>query len=228
MGKAKEVFGKSNIIVGAVALFFVVIVGIVTYQQLNTSEIELVVLDRPQEEKVIEPEVEEPGVISSGKVTQRTIVIDDFKFNPTKLTVTTGTKITWVNRDYIKEDQLRAWPHTIKIFVVNVRSPKLQTDEEFSYTFDVVGEYKFIDSIYSKTMKGTITVVDESIALTGGVVIDIKTANPMVGLIAIVIMLSIAIGFFAGFKGKKGESYRGMPVKMLSFALIILMLVIPS
>jgi plastocyanin len=78
------------------------------------------------------------------------IVIKDFHFTPQTLTVKSGEKITWINRD---EE-----PHT----VVSVekqfkKSAPLDTDQEFTITTDAPGTYTYFCSVHPK-MTGTIIV----------------------------------------------------------------------
>ena len=79
------------------------------------------------------------------------IEIKDFAFNPQTITVKSGDKITWINRD---EE-----PHT----VVSVgkkfqRSSGLDTDQEFSIIAGAPGTYEYFCSVHPK-MTGTIVVV---------------------------------------------------------------------
>jgi plastocyanin len=78
------------------------------------------------------------------------IVIKDFHFNPQVLTVKSGEKITWINRD---EE-----PH----LVVSVekqfkKSGPLDTDQEFTITAGAPGTYTYFCSIHPK-MTGKIVV----------------------------------------------------------------------
>ena len=78
------------------------------------------------------------------------IEIKDFAFNPQKITVKSGEKITWINHD---EE-----PHT----VVSVgkkfqKSLALDTDQEFSITAGAPGTYEYFCSVHPK-MTGTIVV----------------------------------------------------------------------
>ena len=81
---------------------------------------------------------------------QNRIEIKDFAFNPQILTVKSGEKITWINRD---EE-----PHT----VVSVekqfkKSTALDTDQEFTITTGAPGTYTYFCSVHPK-MTGTIVV----------------------------------------------------------------------
>jgi plastocyanin len=81
---------------------------------------------------------------------QSRIEIKDFAFNPQTITVKSGEKITWINRD---EE-----PHT----VVSVekqfkKSTALDTDQEFTITAGAPGTYTYFCSVHPK-MTGTIVV----------------------------------------------------------------------
>ena len=87
---------------------------------------------------------------SSNGAGQNKIEIKDFAFNPQTLTVKSGEKITWINRD---EE-----PHT----VVSVekqfkKSSALDTDQEFTITAGAPGTYTYYCSVHPK-MTGTIVV----------------------------------------------------------------------
>ena len=82
---------------------------------------------------------------------QNKIEIKDFAFNPQAITVKSGEKITWINRD---EE-----PHT----VVSVekqfkKSTALDTDQQFTITAGAPGTYTYFCSVHPK-MTGTIVVV---------------------------------------------------------------------
>jgi len=81
---------------------------------------------------------------------QNRIEIKDFAFNPQTITVKSGEKVTWINRD---EE-----PHT----VVSVekqfkKSSALDTDQEFTITAGAPGTYNYFCSVHPK-MTGTIVV----------------------------------------------------------------------
>jgi len=81
---------------------------------------------------------------------QNKIEIKDFAFNPQTLTVKSGEKITWINRD---EE-----PHT----VVSVgkqfkKSSALDTDQTYTIVAGAPGTYSYFCSVHPK-MTGTIVV----------------------------------------------------------------------
>ena len=87
---------------------------------------------------------------SSDNTKTNQIVIKDFHFDPQILTVRSGEKITWINRD---EE-----PHT----VVSVekqfkKSSALDTDQEFTITAGAHGTYTYYCSVHPR-MTGTIVV----------------------------------------------------------------------
>src|SRR6201982_4016383 len=87
---------------------------------------------------------------STGDAKENKIEIKDFAFNPQTITVKSGEKITWINRD--------GEPHT----VVSVgkkfqKSSALDTDQEFSIIAGAPGTYKYCCPVHPK-MTGTIVV----------------------------------------------------------------------
>ena len=83
-------------------------------------------------------------------VKQNKIEIKDFAFNPQTITVKSGEKITWINRD---EE-----PHTVvSIEKQWKKSTALDTDEKFTITAGAPGTYTYFCSVHPK-MTGTIVV----------------------------------------------------------------------
>ena len=81
---------------------------------------------------------------------QNQIEIKDFAFNPQTLTVKSGEKVTWINRD---EE-----PHTIvSVEKQFKKSTALDTDQEFTITAGAPGTYNYFCSVHPK-MTGTIVV----------------------------------------------------------------------
>ena len=77
------------------------------------------------------------------------VKIDNFSFGPETLTVSTGTTVTWTNRDDI--------PHTVVSTDLVFKSKVRDTDEKFSYTFTKAGTYPYFCSVHPK-MTGKIVV----------------------------------------------------------------------
>jgi plastocyanin len=87
---------------------------------------------------------------SSGGAGQNKIEIKDFAFTPQTITVKSGEKVTWINRD---EE-----PHT----VVSVgkqfkKSSALDTDQTYTIVAGAPGTYSYFCSVHPK-MTGTIIV----------------------------------------------------------------------
>jgi plastocyanin len=87
---------------------------------------------------------------STGNAKENKIEIKDFAFNPQTITVKSGEKITWINRD---EE-----PHT----VVSVgkqfkKSTALDTDQTYTIVAGAPGTYAYFCSVHPK-MTGTIVV----------------------------------------------------------------------
>ena len=77
------------------------------------------------------------------------IVVKDFMFNPTPLTVKSGSTVTWTNKD----DE----PHTVVSDTGMFKSGGMDTNDSFSYKFDKPGTYHFTCSIHPR-MVGTVVV----------------------------------------------------------------------
>ena len=77
------------------------------------------------------------------------IAIDNFTFNPQKLTVKAGTTVTWTNKDDI--------PHAIAAVSKQFKSKTLDTDDGYSFTFTTPGSYEYFCSLHPH-MTGTIVV----------------------------------------------------------------------
>jgi len=80
---------------------------------------------------------------------EMTVMIDNFTFNPPRLTVTAGTTVTWDNEDDI--------PHTVASSTRVFRSKALDTSDKFSFTFATPGVYEYFCSLHPH-MTGTIVV----------------------------------------------------------------------
>jgi plastocyanin len=77
------------------------------------------------------------------------VVVDNFSFAPAAATVAVGATITWTNRDDV--------PHNIVSTEQKFKSPVLDTDQQFSHTFDARGTYKYYCSIHPR-MTGQVIV----------------------------------------------------------------------
>ena len=77
------------------------------------------------------------------------VKVDNFTYDPPTLTVNVGTKVTWTNRDDI--------PHTVASTTKAFKSPALDTDDSYSFTFTTAGSYEYFCSLHPH-MTGTIVV----------------------------------------------------------------------
>ena len=77
------------------------------------------------------------------------VVVKDFTFKPTPVTVKAGATVTWTNMD----DE----PHTVVSDTGVFKSGGMDTNESFSFKFDKPGTYHFTCSIHPR-MVGTIVV----------------------------------------------------------------------
>src|SRR4249920_1424822 len=77
------------------------------------------------------------------------IVIKDFSFAPTTITVHAGTTVTWRNLD--------PEVHTVVSETGLFRAGALDQDDTFTYRFDQPGTYRYLCGVHPK-MVGTIVV----------------------------------------------------------------------
>jgi plastocyanin len=75
--------------------------------------------------------------------------IENFTFTPQRLTVKTGTTVTWTNADDI--------PHAVASTTKAFKSKVLDTSDKFSFTFTTAGIYEYFCSLHPH-MTGTIVV----------------------------------------------------------------------
>ena len=75
------------------------------------------------------------GGSRSGKV-----IIDNFTFSPTPLTVKVGSTVTWLNHDDI--------PHSIVCLALKLTSHPLDTDDSFAYTFEKAGTFDYLCGLH--------------------------------------------------------------------------------
>ena len=78
-----------------------------------------------------------------------TILIENFEFSPEQLEIPINAKITWIQKD--------SAPHDVTSINNEFKSPILNKDEEFSYTFTKAGDYNYYCRIHP-SMKGKIIV----------------------------------------------------------------------
>ena len=89
------------------------------------------------------------GASSAEPADSTKILVKDFMFAPTPLTIKAGSTVTWTNMD----DE----PHTVVSDTGVFKSGGMDTNESFSFKFDKPGTYHFTCSIHPR-MVGTIVV----------------------------------------------------------------------
>ncbi len=77
------------------------------------------------------------------------VVMKNFDFSPMAVTITHGETVVWKNLD--------GEPHTVVSLGGAFRSPALDQNDTFKFTFAKPGTYKYLCSIHPKMM-ATITV----------------------------------------------------------------------
>ncbi|HXZ27159.1 MAG TPA: cupredoxin family copper-binding protein [Terriglobales bacterium] len=78
-----------------------------------------------------------------------TVEIDNYSFTPQSITVPAGATVTWTNADDV--------PHTVAASDMAFHSKAMDTDEQYSHTFDQPGTYKYFCTVHPR-MTGTVVV----------------------------------------------------------------------
>ena len=84
---------------------------------------------------------------------ENTVLIKNFAFNPSSVTVKAGTTVTWINQDGTQHNVISGAESPVAF-----ASRNLGTGESFTYTFSSPGTYPYICSIHP-FMTGEITVI---------------------------------------------------------------------
>ena len=95
------------------------------------------------------PALQTGHLSAPARAADATVSIDNFTFEPQRLTVKAGTTVTWVNQDDI--------PHALASNAKVFKSKALDTDDKFSFTFATPGIYDYFCSMHPH-MTGTIVV----------------------------------------------------------------------
>jgi plastocyanin len=90
-----------------------------------------------------------PSAAPPARAADAMIVMKNFDFSPMDVTVTAGSTVTWKNMD--------GEPHTVVSRDGLFRSPALDENDTYAFTFDHPGVFKYLCSIHPKMM-GVITV----------------------------------------------------------------------
>ena len=92
-----------------------------------------------------------PAAVAASDGGEAAISVDNFTFSPPLLTVAAGTRVVWTNRDDI--------PHTVvgADDPRTLRSPPLDTDDSFAFTFAAPSTYRYFCSLHPH-MQGTVVV----------------------------------------------------------------------
>ena len=77
------------------------------------------------------------------------VKIDNYSFTPQTITISAGTTVTWTNADDV--------PHTVAGTDLSFSSKALDTDDQYSHTFDAPGTYKYFCTVHPR-MTGTVVV----------------------------------------------------------------------
>jgi plastocyanin len=80
------------------------------------------------------------GYAASALPAETRASIDNFTFKPGTIMVPVGTTVVWENDDDI--------PHTVVSLDGTFRSPALDTEDKFRFTFDTPGTFEYFCSLH--------------------------------------------------------------------------------
>ena len=90
-----------------------------------------------------------PNAVEQPGPNEVQIVIENFAFVPSEITITAGTKVTWINKDEA--------PHTATSTEKKFNSGGLDTDDKYSFVFNDKGEFPYFCTLHPH-MTASITV----------------------------------------------------------------------
>lgn len=97
------------------------------------------------------------GYVDMRGKTSIEVDMDDISFNPSKVVISKGTKVTWINKEsvahYVNTD-----PHAGHNHYIYLNSKALSLGNSYSYTFEGSGEYPYHCSAHASVMLGRILV----------------------------------------------------------------------
>lgn len=105
-----------------------------------------------------------------GQPSGNAVQIKDFSYEPSQLTVSAGTTVTWTNYG--------STPHTVTSDDGKFNSGNIAPGAQYSYTFAQPGSYPYHCTIHP-SMKGTITVTSETAASAATSAANIMATNAL-------------------------------------------------
>lgn len=123
-----------------------------TVEETTTEETETV--EEETTETVEETEIE---TIVSEAAEEIVLIKGPTAVEPSELTISVGTLVTWKNVDYVDKDKGTGRAHTIVEWNTYFRSERLKPGDHFSFTFTEPGTYGY-RSIATPGARGTIIV----------------------------------------------------------------------
>jgi plastocyanin len=87
-----------------------------------------------------------------------TVIIKDFSFQPSEITVKIGTTVTWKNQDSAPHI-VASDPHPTHTDLPGLSSETLSSGGEYSFTFDKLGDFGYHCHLHP-SMKGRVKVTE--------------------------------------------------------------------
>jgi len=120
------------------------------------NQIKWVLEHKEADEKVVVKSVKESVVVEKESRKMVFVSIENFKFNPKEINISSGTTVVWTNNNGASNKV-----HMIVSQTNIFRSERLYYGESFNFTFKEKGTYKYFDPIYKSELGGLVLGIGE-------------------------------------------------------------------
>lgn len=207
--KSKKV--KLNYLITVLIALVVVLVLVSSfsvYESLRTKEVKETYTAEEiiEPEEVIPSEEEEIPTIEEAEeevelLNEVTIVINNLRFYPEKVTISPGTTVIWINNDTA--------PHKVVAYDRLFYGPRMSPGDKYAFTFTKEGTHRYFDAVFPKIGRGRVIVKEEPLPITGDVVRLDLSRNETNGKFALLVLLFVIMifglshGIYTSYKRKK-------------------------
>jgi len=194
------------VVLAALIVVLLILFSFSLYDGLKKEEIKeetYIAEEVIQEEDIIPDETEEVPTIEESEqdvdiLSEVTVEIYEGKFYPDEVIISPGTTVIWINRDQV--------PHKLVAYDRVFYGPRMSKGGKYAFTFTQEGTHKYFDAVFPKTGRGTITVKEEPLPITGGVVgadLDEEESNGKFALLILlfgVMIFALSHGMYSSYR----------------------------
>ncbi|HIA91849.1 TPA: hypothetical protein EYO12_01880 [Candidatus Saccharibacteria bacterium] len=151
----KLFFGLSLVIAGSAIIFFTINNSDRRQQDASTEQ-SSALNELSQATQTYLSEAGNNGEVDAVGQPSVAVSIGEFYFEPTLLTISKGTTVTWTNTGDVRHN-IVSWSNSL---TQGLNSDLLANSESFSYTFEESGEYVYFCEPHPFTMRGVVRVIE--------------------------------------------------------------------